>query len=76
MKNKNPFSTTQSWAAHLKIGGRRQYLGLFKSEIEAAKYVNFVCRKESIEIKNPELSDEEPETFTWPLPPRKVAIFL
>ena len=58
------------------IDGEQQYLGCFKTEIEAAKCVNFVCKKESIKIKNPELSDEETETFTWPLSQRKVAIFV
>jgi hypothetical protein len=51
-------------------------LGCFKTEIEAAKCVNFVCKKESIKIKNPELSDEETETFTWPLHSKKVTNFL
>jgi hypothetical protein len=48
--NKTPSSktsTTQLWAAHLKINSKRKKLGYFKTEIEAAKYVNFVCRKES-----------------------------
>jgi hypothetical protein len=51
-------------------------LGCYKTEIEAAKFVNFVCVKNDMELKNPELSDEETETFTWPLFPRKVASFL
>ena len=38
--------------------------------------MNFVCKKESMKIKNPELSDEETETFTWPLLPKKVTSFL
>jgi hypothetical protein len=49
-------------------------LGCFKTEMEAAKFVNFVCKKESMKIKNPELSDEETKTFTWP--PQKVTIFV
>jgi hypothetical protein len=53
-----------------------QYLGCFETEMEAAKFVNFVCKKESMKLKNPELSDEETETFTWPLPSKKVASFL
>ena len=60
----------------MRIDGKQQYLGSFETEIEAAKFVNFVCKKESIKIKNPEISDEETEMFTWPLPPKKVAIFL
>ena len=60
----------------LHIDGKQQHLGCFKTEIEAAKCVNFVCKKESIKIKNPELSDEETETFTWPLPSKTVARFL
>jgi hypothetical protein len=50
-------------------------LGYFETEIEAAKFVNFVCKKESMTMKNPELSDEETETFTWPLPPKKRVMF-
>ena len=73
---KNDKTTKRPWRAKLHIDGKQQYLGCFKTEIEAAKCVNFVCKKESMKIKNPELSDEETETFTWPLPPRKVAIFL
>ena len=57
------------------IDGKQQHLGYFKSEIKAAKFVNFVCKKESMKIKNPELSDEETEMFTWPLTPKKVAKF-
>jgi hypothetical protein len=64
------------WQAKLRIDGKQQSLGCFKTEIEAAKRVNFVCKKQSIKIKNPGLSDEETESFTWQLPPRKVAIFL
>ena len=64
------------WQGNLSIGNKTQHLGCFKTEIEAAKFVNFVCKKESMKIKNPELSDEETETFTWPLPPKKVAIVL
>ena len=60
----------------MRIDYKQHHLGYFKTDIEAAKFVNFVCKKESMQIKNPELSDEETETFTWPLPPRKVAIFL
>ena len=66
----------KTWLAKLNIRNKEKYLGYFKTEIEAAKFVNFVCKKESIKIKNPELSDEETEMFTWPLPPKKVAIFL
>jgi hypothetical protein len=51
-------------------------LGYFNTEIEAAKFVNFVCKKESMKIRNPQLSEEETETFTWPSRRRKVAIFL
>ena len=64
------------WQARLCIGGKRKYLGCFETDIKAAKFLNFVCKKESMKKKNPELSDEEIETFTWPLPQRKVAIFL
>jgi hypothetical protein len=59
----------------MRIDYKQHHLGYFKTDIEAAKFVNFVCKKESMQIKNPELSDEETETFTWPLP-IKVAIFL
>ena len=66
--SKNP------WQARLRIDGKQQHLGRFKTEIEAAKCVNFLCKKHNMELKNPELSDEE-ENFTCPLP-SKVAIFL
>ena len=72
---KSKTSRNKQWQATLSIGKKKQYLGCFKTEIAAAKCVNFVCKKESMKIKNPELSDEEPETFIWPLPSRKVAIF-
>ena len=51
-------------------------MGNFKTETKAAKFVNFVCKKEAIKLKNPELLEEEDETFTWPLNQKKVAIFL
>ena len=60
----------------MRIDGTQQHLGSFKTEIEAAKCVNFVCEKHDMKIKNPGLSDEETGTFTWPLPPKKVEIFL
>ena len=60
----------------MSIHGKQKHLGRFKTEIEAAKCVNFVCKKHDMELKNPELSDEETETFTWPLLPKKVASFL
>ena len=69
-------SKKKQWLATLYIGNKQKHLGYFKTEIEAAKFVNFVCKKESMKIKNPELSDEETETFIWPLLPQKVAIFL
>ena len=69
-------SEKNPWLAKLNIRNKTQRLGYFETEIEAAKFVNFVCKKESIKIKNQEISDEETETFTWPLPPKKVAIFL
>ena len=50
-------------------------MGCFKTEIEAAKCVNFVCTKHDMKIKNPGLSDEETDTFNWPLTSKKVAIF-
>ena len=68
-------SKDKQWQASLSVGNKSQYLGYFKTEIEAAKCVNFVCKKESMKIKNPELSDEETETFTWPLRQKKVASF-
>ena len=69
-------TSKKPWQARISIGGELKYLGNFKTEIETAKCVNFVCKKESIKIKNPELSDEETETFTWPLPSKTVARFL
>jgi hypothetical protein len=69
-------TSKKSWRAKLRIDGKEKHLGCFKTEIAAAKFVNFVCKKESMKIKNPELSDEDTETFTWPLPSKKVAIFL
>jgi hypothetical protein len=68
-------SKKKPWLANLNIGNRTQHLGYFTTEIEAAKFVNFVCKKESMKIKNPDLSDDETETFTWPLPSKKVAMF-
>jgi hypothetical protein len=50
-------------------------LGYFETERKAAKFVNFVCKQESMEIKNPELSDEKKEKFTWPRK-KKVASFV
>ena len=73
---KSNSSGKKQWQSWLIIGDKKQHLGYFKTEIEAAKFVNFVCKKESMKIKNPELSDEETETFTWPLLPKKVALFL
>ena len=73
---RNNGSQKKPWTAQLKIDSKIQYLGNFKTEIKAAKFVNFVCKKHDMELKNPELSDEETETFTWPLAARKVAIFL
>jgi hypothetical protein len=70
---KNNETSKNPWIATIRIDGKLQHLGNYKTEIEAAKFVNFVCKKESMEIKNPELSEEETETFTWPLKPRKVA---
>jgi hypothetical protein len=68
--SKNP------WQAKVRINGKLQHLGCFKTEIEAAKCVNCVCKKHNcMELKNPELSDEE-ENFTWCLPAKNVAIFL
>jgi hypothetical protein len=67
-------SKGKPWRAQLRIDGKQQHLGRFKTEIEAAKCVNFLCKKHNMELKNPELSDEE-ENFTCPLP-SKVAIFL
>ena len=61
------------WTSALYIDGKTQHLGNFKTETEAAKFVNYVCKKQSMELKNPELSEEEEETFTWPLK-NKVAI--
>ena len=72
---RNNISQKKPWTARLFIDGKMQHLGNFKTETEAAKFVNFVCKKESMELKNPELSEEEEETFTWPLNPKKVAIF-
>jgi hypothetical protein len=63
----------KTWLAQMHIHGKQQHLGYFTTEIEAAKFVNFVCKKESMKIKNPDLSDEETETFTWPT--KKVAMF-
>ena len=60
--------------AQLYFDGKQKFLGNFKTEIEAAKCVNFVCKKHDMKIKNSELSDEE-ENYTWP-PAKKVAIFL
>ena len=59
----------------MSIHGKKKYLGCFKTKIEAAKCVNFVCKKHDMKIKNPQLSDEETGTFNWPLPSKKVAIF-
>jgi hypothetical protein len=73
---RNNSSQKKPWKATLRIDGKIQHLGYFKTETKAAKFVNFVCKKESKELKNPELSEEEEETFTWPLNPKKVAIFL
>ena len=50
---------SKKWKEVMHIDGEQQYLGCFKTEIKAAKFVNFVCKKESIKIKNPEISDEE-----------------
>jgi hypothetical protein len=74
--SKHDNTSKKIWQATLRIDDKQQHLGYFKTEIEAAKFVNFVCKKESMQIKNPELSDEETETFAWPLSPKKVAIFL
>jgi hypothetical protein len=68
-------SLKKPWHAEMQIDGKKENLGYFETEIEAAKYVNFVCKKQSMETKNPELSDEETEEFTWPLPSKKVSIF-
>ena len=43
----------------MRIDGKQQHLGYFKTEIEAAKCVNFVCKKHDMKLKNPKLSDEE-----------------
>jgi hypothetical protein len=58
--SKNP------WQARIRVGGKPQHLGCFKTEIEAAKCVNFVCKKHDMELKNPELADEEKEKFSSP----------
>jgi len=63
-------SKGKPWRAQLRIDGKQQHLGRFKTEIEAAKCVNFLCKKHNMELKNPELSDEE-ENFTCPLPSKK-----
>ena len=68
-------TSKKPWVAKLRIDGKLQYLGCFKTEMEAAKCVNCVCKKHSMELKNPELSDEE-ENFTWSLPTKEVAMFL
>ena len=68
-------SCKNPWQASIYTGGKSKHCGSFKTEIEAAKRVNSICKKYGMKLKNAELSDEE-ENFTWPLPPKKVNIFL
>ena len=62
----NDKTSKKPWQAQLRIDGKQQYLGCFKTEIEAAKCVNLVCKKHDMELKNPELSDKKEETFSCP----------
>ena len=49
------------WQGRLVIHGKQKHCGYFKTEIEAAKQLNLICKKRGMELPNPELSDTKVE---------------